>query len=111
MRIQSQRSTQSNRRRTDRQPSGPCLEAGQRTAAKAKSTPSPALPWPIKMVPLHHLKRAARNARSHPKKQIEQIVSSIRHFGYVDPVLADETLTIIGGHARADAAERAGIRE
>ena len=68
------------------------------------------LPWPIEMVPLSHLKGAARNARTHPKRQIEQIVRSIRNFGYVDPVLADENLTIIGGHARAIAAERAGFR-
>jgi DNA modification methylase len=62
------------------------------------------------MVPLNHLKGAARNPRTHPKKQIDQIVSSIQHFGYIDPVLADENLKIIGGHARAKAAERVGLR-
>ena len=61
------------------------------------------------MVQLSHLKGAARNPRSHPKKQIDQIVKSIRHFGYIDPVLADENLKIIGGHARAEAAERVGL--
>jgi hypothetical protein len=50
-----------------------------------------------------------RNPRTHPKKQIDQIVSSIQHFGYIDPVLADENLKIIGGHARAEAAERVGL--
>lgn len=65
--------------------------------------------WPV--VPLNRLRAAARNARTHPKKQIEQIVKSIRQFGYVDPVLADEDLRIIGGHARAEAAARAGLQE
>jgi ParB-like chromosome segregation protein Spo0J len=60
------------------------------------------------MVPLNHLKGAARNPRTHPEKQIRQIVNSIQHFGYIDPVLADENLKIIGGHARAEAAERVG---
>jgi DNA modification methylase len=63
------------------------------------------------MVPLSQLKGAARNPRTHPKRQIEQIVNSIRHFGYIDPVLADENLKIIGGHARAAAAERAGLQK
>jgi hypothetical protein len=66
------------------------------------------LPWPIEMVPTGHLRRARRNARSHPKRQIDQIVRNIQQFGYIDPILADEDLNIIGGHARAEAAERAG---
>lgn len=68
------------------------------------------LPWSIEMVPLRHLKPAARNPRTHPKKQIAQIVESIRQFGYVDPALADENLNIIGGHARVEAAKRVGLR-
>ena len=72
---------------------------------------SSGLPWLIEMVPLSQLKRAARNPRVHPENQIKQIVSSIRHFGYIDPVLADEKRNIIGGHARANAAERAGLRK
>jgi hypothetical protein len=63
------------------------------------------------MVPLNQLKRANRNSRTHPPQQIDQIVKSIQHFGYVDPVLADENLIVIGGHARAEAAARAGLRE
>jgi DNA modification methylase len=63
------------------------------------------------MVPLRHLRSAARNSRTHPKRQIEQIAESIRRFGYLDPVLIDENWTIIGGHARAEAAKLAGLHE
>jgi DNA modification methylase len=66
--------------------------------------------WPIKMVPPGNLKQASRNPRTHPKKQIEQIVASIRQFGFTNPPLADEDLNIIGGHARAVGAERVGLR-
>jgi DNA modification methylase len=74
-------------------------------------TPRSGRPWPVTLVPLNRLRAAARNARTHPKKQIEQIVKSIRQFGYIDPVLADEDLRIIGGHARAEAAARAGLQK
>jgi DNA methylase/ParB-like nuclease domain len=30
-----------------------------------------------------------RNARTHPKEQVDQIVASIRQFGFVNPILAD----------------------
>jgi DNA modification methylase len=112
MRHQLKKSARSARNQVDgRRPAGPGLENHPRAASLAKKTlPSSGLPWPIAMVPLNQLKGAARNPRTHPKKQIDQIVSSIQHFGYVDPVLADENLKIIGGHARAEAAERVGLR-
>ena len=111
MRIRIKKSARSARIHTDgRQPTGRGLENDPAAASRAKkAAPSSSLPWPIAMVQLSHLKGAARNPRSHPKKQIDQIVKSIRHFGYIDPVLADENLKIIGGHARAEAAERVGL--
>lgn len=30
-----------------------------------------------------------RNARTHSKRQIEQIIASIRAFGFTNPILAD----------------------
>lgn len=45
-----------------------------------RGSPS-ALPWPIEMLPLRRLRPAARNARTHSKKQIRQIADSIERFG------------------------------
>ena len=45
-----------------------------------------------------------RNARTHSKKQINQIRKSIRRFGFVTPVLIDKDGVIIAGHARVQAA-------
>src|SRR5271165_1197947 len=69
------------------------------------------LPWSIQMVALNHLKKSSRNTRVHPKKQIRQIVNSIHRFGYTNPPLVDEHHKIIGGHARVEAAQRAGLEK
>src|SRR5258708_19500408 len=41
-----------------------------------------------------------RNARTHPKRQIEQLKASIKAFGFTNPVLADPEGHIIAGHGR-----------
>ncbi|MGB3807816.1 MAG: ParB N-terminal domain-containing protein, partial [Erythrobacter sp.] len=46
-----------------------------------------------------------RNARTHSKRQIEQIVQSIRAFGFTNPILADPDGNLIAGHGRLRAAK------
>jgi DNA modification methylase len=50
-----------------------------------------------------------RNARSHPKRQIEQIIASIRAFGFTNPILVDSDNSIIAGHGRLYAARSMGL--
>ena len=52
------------------------------------------------------LKPDPGNARTHPKKQIDQIVGSIRSHGFVNPILIDEEDHIIAGHGRTIAAKQ-----
>jgi DNA modification methylase len=52
-----------------------------------------------------------RNARTHSDAQIEQIATSIKEFGWTNPVLLDGANGIIAGHARVKAAERLGMTE
>lgn len=47
-----------------------------------------------------------RNARKHSKKQIVQIARSIKLFGFLIPILVDETGMIIAGHGRLEAARQ-----
>lgn len=54
---------------------------------------------------INELKKHKNNARTHSKEQIEQIVSSIKEFGWTNPILIDENEIIIAGHGRLDAAE------
>lgn len=52
----------------------------------------------------------ARNARTHSKKQIRQIASSIERFGFVNPVLIRESGEIVAGHGRVEAAKHLGLK-
>ena len=55
------------------------------------------------------LKPDPRNARTHPKRQIEQLVRSISEFGFTNPVLIDETDVLVAGHGRLRAAKELGL--
>src|SRR5712672_3266543 len=52
-----------------------------------------------------------RNARTHPKRQIDQLKASIAAFGFTNPVLADPEGNIIAGHGRLQAARAMGLAE
>jgi DNA modification methylase len=56
--------------------------------------------------PIRKLRINPRNARTHSKKQIDQVASSIKEFGFLNPILVDEGHNIIAGHARFEAAKR-----
>jgi DNA modification methylase len=50
-----------------------------------------------------------KNARVHPKKQIEQIAQSIETFGFNAPILVNSELKVIAGHGRLAACKLLGI--
>jgi hypothetical protein len=52
-----------------------------------------------------------RNARTHPKRQIDQLKASIKAFGFTNPILADPEGNIIAGHGRLQAARSMGLTE
>lgn len=56
------------------------------------------------------LRPYARNARTHSKKQVEQIARSIERFGFTNPVLISEDGEIIAGHGRVEAAKSLGFK-
>lgn len=47
----------------------------------------------------------ARNARTHSKRQVRQIASSIERFGFTNPVLISDSGEIVAGHGRVEAAK------
>jgi ParB-like chromosome segregation protein Spo0J len=57
--------------------------------------------------PIGELLPDPRNARTHPKRQIEQLKASIKEFGFTNPILADPEGRIIAGHGRLQAAKAA----
>ena len=67
----------------------------------------PTMEW----IAVDALKPSARNARTHSKKQIRQIADSIGAFGFLVPILIDESGIIIAGHGRYAAAELLGLEQ
>jgi DNA modification methylase len=65
----------------------------------------------IELMPIGVLRPNPRNARTHSKKQIQQIGSSIRKFGFLNPIIVDGDGTILAGHGRLEAARLAGLVE
>src|SRR3990172_3336249 len=59
----------------------------------------------IEMRRISSLRPYAGNARTHSKKQIRQIASSIQRFGFTNPVLISDDDEIIAGHGRVLAAK------
>lgn len=53
----------------------------------------------------------ARNSRTHSDDQVQQIMGSIKEFGFTNPVLVDGDGVIIAGHGRTMAAQRLGMKE
>lgn len=53
----------------------------------------------------------SKNAKKHPKKQIEQIASSIKEFGMHQPIVVDKDGVIIVGHGRYEACKSLGWSE
>src|SRR3954463_10995022 len=51
----------------------------------------------------------ASNARTHSKKQVKQIATSIQRFGFTNPVLVSDEKEIIAGHGRVEAAKLLGL--
>lgn len=58
------------------------------------------------MVLIEELRPYERNAWTHTDAQIDQIVASLREFGWTNRVLIDGQGGIIAGHARVQAAKR-----
>lgn len=60
--------------------------------------------------PVNDLIPYANNARTHSEEQVNQIASSIKEFGFNNPVLIDEKSGVIAGHGRLKAAKKLGLK-
>ena len=69
------------------------------------------LPDQIEAIQIDALIPYARNSRTHSEAQVAQIASSIKEFGFTNPVLIDGGGGIIAGHGRVLAARKLGMSE
>ncbi len=65
----------------------------------------------LRVVPIESLVPYEKNARTHPSYQIDQIVASMKRFGFTNPILLDGDKGIIAGHGRLRAAQKLGLHE
>lgn len=52
-----------------------------------------------------------KNAKKHPKKQIQQVANSIKEFGFNQPIVIDKDNVVIVGHGRLEAAKLLGLKD
>ncbi len=50
-----------------------------------------------------------RNPRQHSERQVNQIADSIREFGFIMPIVIDDTSQVVIGHGRVLAAKKLGM--
>jgi DNA modification methylase len=65
----------------------------------------------IEQISVKKLLPYARNSRTHSEDQIGQIASSIKEFGFTNPILIDADNQIIAGHGRLMGANRLQMKE
>jgi DNA modification methylase len=64
-----------------------------------------------KLIPTADLIPYARNSRTHSEAQVTKIASSIKEFGFINPVVTDGKNGIVAGHGRVLAANKLGLKE
>lgn len=64
-----------------------------------------------KKIQVKNLIPYANNSRTHSDDQVNQVASSIKEFGFTNPVLIDSDGGIIAGHGRVMAAKKLGLEE
>lgn len=65
----------------------------------------------MQLISIDKLVPYVNNARTHSAEQIMKLRSSLREFGFVNPIIIDSDFNVIAGHGRLMAAKEEGINE
>lgn len=65
----------------------------------------------FQLVPTDKLIPYINNARTHSKEQIAKLRSSLREFGFINPIIIDKNYNVIAGHGRLEASKAEGMTE
>ena len=65
----------------------------------------------MQLISLGKLVPYVNNARTHSPEQLTKLRSSLREFGFINPVIIDREFNVIAGHGRIAAAKEEGIVE
>lgn len=58
-----------------------------------------------KLFPYHN------NPKEHPPEQVDKIASSIKHYGFIQPIVIDGDNEVIIGHGRLQASRKLGLKK
>ena len=68
--------------------------------------------WEVRTVPLEDLKRYDKNPRTIDEASLKGLQKSLERFGYVEPIVWNETTgRIVGGHQRYKSLLEAGVED
>ena len=79
------------------------MDKGQLTMDNVRTTTE------LRLVDTDQLIPYINNARTHSPEQITKLRSSLREFGFINPVLVDKDYNVIAGHGRIAAAKEEGL--
>lgn len=65
----------------------------------------------FQLVPTDKLIPYINNARTHSREQIAKLRSSLREFGFINPIIIDKNFNVIAGHGRLEASKAEGMKE
>ena len=65
----------------------------------------------FQLVSIDKLVPYINNARTHSPEQINKLRSSLREFGFINPIIIDRDYGVLAGHGRVEAAKAEGIME
>ena len=65
----------------------------------------------MQLVPIDKLVPYVNNARTHSPEQVNKLRSSLREFGFINPIIIDRDYGVIAGHGRLLAAKEENIKE
>ena len=65
----------------------------------------------MQLVEISKLIPYVNNARTHSAEQITKLRSSLKEFGFINPVIIDSDYNVIAGHGRIEAAKLENIKE
>lgn len=63
----------------------------------------------IQSIPLSNLIPYVRNAKTHPKEQVDKIAQQISQVGFLVPIVVDKEMVVVSGHGRLLAAKALGM--
>jgi hypothetical protein len=98
--------TKINHRHNDNRKAHPLLDAVRQMGSRVHETDRR-----IELIPVVRLTACKTNARTHPPRQIRQIATSIKRFGFTVPVLVNAENEILAGHGRVEAAKLVGLAQ